>query len=226
MITIAELPVEHRLRVEALDRGCSAVLPEHDVVVTRGESGLLHVECIKCWGHRMEAELQPPEDFLPKYSHQFTHPLKIVKWNTAKAWRLVRQSRRVPRPIDPEWLAIWIRDRSNLVRDHQDHIPAEHLRAPLLLDTVWAECHRKETGAWMSAPFSLLLDGHHRAARAVREGWIATGFFLTAEEHEQVTSEQAGAYDPELCGWRTLEEVLADGGIDFDSRVTPLGRIS
>jgi hypothetical protein len=100
----------------------------------------------------------------------------------------------------------------DLTPGHLDHIPPERQHDPVLVDVTTRTAYRDRDGAPgepVQVPFPVLIDGHHRAALSVREGFPLLGYVLTPAESRAVVTVHEGEYDPELMGWRTREEAEA-----------------
>jgi hypothetical protein len=180
------------------------VLAAYDLVVLTERGGPV-ARCIKCFQHEMEAQLHT--GLMGDYCHQFMHPTRIGRWNMALAHQLVAAYPPASR-LDSRWLEVWINNRSNLIAGHIDHIPDGHLDEPVLCDVTYVNALTDDEVP-CSVPFRMLLDGHHRAARKLREGQPVYGHVLRPWDHERVYSAEEGAYDPELMGWLSREEAEA-----------------
>jgi hypothetical protein len=198
-----------RIKQEAAERGRRdnadlVLVPEIDRVLVRNPvTGQYEDRCIKCMAHQLLAAGMMER---PNYSFQITNPDVVLEWNVKRAWELVEASGRQPQEVDPGWVRRWLKDRSNLTPGHMDHIPAERLSDPILFDHIFTsrDDTAREVRWW---PFYILVDGHHRAARALQEGKPIFGHTLTPAEHAEVLQRHNGRFDPELVGWRSREEL-------------------
>lgn len=164
--------------------------------------GRVIVHCMKC-----ESALQSDQVTAPRFRYQFIKPPRIMIWDIARARQLVATSGRKPEPIAPHVIETWFARRSNLTPGHLLHIPRQQWEEPVLVDVVMAHAYVGPQRTPAVVPSLTLIDGHHRAALSAREGFPLMGFLMTPAEHLEVATIEEGAYDPELMGWRTLDEV-------------------
>jgi hypothetical protein len=185
------------------DNADLCIIPELDLVLVRNvATGEYESRCMKCLAAELVAEGAPR----PNYSFQFTNPDITMVWDVGRAWKMVQASGRKPMEMDHQWLRRWIANRSNLTPDHLDHIPPDHLNDPLLVGMLHTG-RDNEGRSGPLVPFPVLVDGHHRAARAIRDCRPVSGFLLTAEEQMEVVTRLDGHYDAEAMGWRARDQV-------------------
>jgi hypothetical protein len=166
------------------------------------QDGRVIVHCLKC-----DTAIEAQQLAECRFRYQFVKPARIMTWDVARARSLVAASGRQPVRFAPQQIEAWFVGRSNLTPGHMLHIPREHWEDPVLADVVMLQAYHRPDRRPVVLPSVTLIDGHHRAALSMREGFPLTGYLLTPAEHAQVVTSEEGAYDPELMGWRAQKEV-------------------
>jgi hypothetical protein len=125
----------------------------------------------------------------------------MVYWKVHKARAMVRADPRAARRLDHQALMTWLEQHAEAIDyDHLDHIPTEqyqHGAAPGLM-VIIDELDPDRPGHFRAQP--ILIDGTHRAARAVRAHESFFVYVLTdaetmacVESEGIVTGETSGA---------------------------------
>jgi hypothetical protein len=78
-------------------------------------------------------------------------------------------------------LECWLTERSNFTLEHLIHIPPEKLAEPGILVEILGS-----PPGGQPAPFRILIDGTHRAARRLPQGQACWAFLLTEEEQRSI----------------------------------------
>ena len=115
------------------------------------------------------------------YSFGVTEPAGRLDWDVDAARALIAVRPRVAQRVDPEWLRMWLAERTTITVEHLDHIPPEKLDEPAIV----VEVVERPPG-YDPRPFRILIDGTHRLARRLRDGDDCWTYLLTEEEQASV----------------------------------------
>ena len=109
-----------------------------------------------------------------------------ASWNLARAWSIARariDAGALPEIFDADGLRTWIAEYSDVDPAHIDHLPDD------VVDTIGlaADVDVRLYAPWLDIPAdravnTVLLDGNHRAARALRDGRPFAAYFLSDVE--------------------------------------------
>jgi hypothetical protein len=107
-----------------------------------------------------------------------------LSWNIEAARRLLAERPREPRQLNTLSLLAWLRRHVTITEQHLDHLPDDVLEEPGIMVVI-------ETAEAPGAPlreFAILIDGSHRAARAVRDGRRYRAYLLTEQEQASIAT--------------------------------------
>jgi hypothetical protein len=107
-----------------------------------------------------------------------------LTWDIDAARRLLAERPREPRLLNPHSLLAWLRRYVTITEQHLDHLPDDVLDEPGIMAII-------ETAEAPGAPlraFAILIDGSHRAARAVRDGRRFRAYLLTEQEQASIAT--------------------------------------
>lgn len=121
------------------------------------------------------------------YSFAFADLDLALSWNLGRAWSIALARIRagaLPELWSPADLARWIGQYSDVDLAHVDHLPAD------VVDSIGLAADVDVTlyAPWLELPAdyvtrsTVLLDGNHRAARALRDGRPFASYFLSDAE--------------------------------------------
>jgi hypothetical protein len=115
-----------------------------------------------------------------------------VTWDVDAARELLRKRPRLPRPLNPESLREWLETKVSFLPEHVWHLPADRCGEPGIVVVLDAGPSPDEL-----QPVRFLIDGSHRAARALAEGRPFFAYHLTeAEQFSIATYRENGVITP------------------------------
>jgi hypothetical protein len=133
-------------------------------------------ECLSR-GHVSALPLAPGE----VYSFGVTEPPARLEWDVDAARRLIAARPRIAQRVDPEWLRVWLAERTSITLEHLHHIPTDKLDEPAILVELMASPPGCDPH-----PFRILIDGTHRLARKLRDGHACWAYLLTEDEQASI----------------------------------------
>jgi hypothetical protein len=107
-----------------------------------------------------------------------------LTWHIDAARQLLAERPREPRLLNPRSLLAWLRRYVAITEQHLDHLPDDVLDEPGVMVVI-------ETAEAPGAPlrgFAILIDGSHRAARALRDGRRFRAYLLTEQEQASIAT--------------------------------------
>jgi hypothetical protein len=169
--------------------------------------------CLECYsrGH-VGGELALPTG-REVYTFTFLTPdgPAELTWNIDAARRLLAERPRQPRLLNPQSLLAWLRRYVSITEQHLDHLPGDILDEPGIMVVI-------DTAEVPGAPlreFAILIDGSHRAARAVRDGRCFRACLLTEQEQASIAAYTLnGRVEP-------MPTTLRPGVTDEDAGLSP-----